>query len=159
MGSTNWRCSSCQYASRSSRIRKSALCVDSCDDRGGCGCIRPLRQERSRSRCSKGNASECSSSSHRLAFPSHRRGRTRVLSLDSSQSTPPFSRFVFDDFGQIPFAEDVRSYKFASLTNYFNVKGGRIESHPYLPTEEHVRAMDDFVDGMDLMDAAEDDNG
>ena len=53
----------------------------------------------------------------------------------------------------------MRSYKFASLTNYFNVKGGRIDSHPYLPTEDHIKAMDDFVDGMDLMDAAEDENG
>lgn len=61
--------------------------------------------------------------------------------------------------GQMPFAEDVRHYKFASMTNYFNVKGGRIESHPYLPTTEHIKAMDSFVDGMDLMDADVDDVG
>ncbi|GAA6059814.1 hypothetical protein JCM10212_003726, partial [Sporobolomyces blumeae] len=55
---------------------------------------------------------------------------------------------------RLPFGEDVRSFSFPSLTNLFNRKGVRIETHPHLPTEEQDRAMDDFVDAMDLNKAA-----
>ncbi|KAH8101566.1 SPOC domain-like protein [Cristinia sonorae] len=58
---------------------------------------------------------------------------------------------------QMPFADDVRKYTFASLDNLISKKGEKITNHPYIPTEEQQRAMDNFVDAMDLMDAGEKD--
>lgn len=55
---------------------------------------------------------------------------------------------------QLPFGEDIRSFEFPSLSNLFNRKGLRIDSHPLLPTKEQDAAMDDFVDAMGLTEAA-----
>lgn len=49
----------------------------------------------------------------------------------------------------------MRKYTFASLDTLVNKKGEILTEHPYLPTEEQLEAMDDFVDAMDLMDAGE----
>lgn len=57
----------------------------------------------------------------------------------------------------MPFADDVRKYTFASLTNLVNKKGEVLTEHPYLPTKEQIEAMESFVDAMDLMDAGEKD--
>lgn len=57
----------------------------------------------------------------------------------------------------MPFADDVRKYTFASLTNLINKKGEEIIEHPYLPADEQMEAMGKFVDAMDLMDAGEKD--
>uniref|UniRef100_A0A8H7Y8Y4 ATP-dependent DNA helicase II subunit 2 n=1 Tax=Psilocybe cubensis TaxID=181762 RepID=A0A8H7Y8Y4_PSICU len=54
-----------------------------------------------------------------------------------------------------PFADDVRKYTFGSLDTLINKKGEVLTEHPYLPTEEQLSAMDDFVDALDLMDAGE----
>ncbi|TFK47939.1 SPOC domain-like protein [Heliocybe sulcata] len=63
-------------------------------------------------------------------------------------------------FVQMPFADDVRKYAFASLETLINKKGEEVLRHPYLPTDEQVEAIDKFVDAMDLMDAGEkDDDG
>ncbi|OSD05649.1 SPOC domain-like protein [Trametes coccinea BRFM310] len=58
---------------------------------------------------------------------------------------------------QMPFAEDVRNFPFASLETLINRKGEVVKEHPYLPTKEQMSAMADFVDAMDLMDAGEKD--
>ncbi|KAI0638826.1 SPOC domain-like protein [Trametes polyzona] len=58
---------------------------------------------------------------------------------------------------QMPFAEDVRNFTFASLENLVNKKGEPVTEHPYLPTNEQLDAMEEFVDAMDLMDAGEKD--
>jgi ATP-dependent DNA helicase 2 subunit 2 len=58
---------------------------------------------------------------------------------------------------QMPFADDVRKYTFASLDNLVNKKGEVVTKHPYIPTEEQQEAMDNFVDAMDLMHAGEKD--
>ncbi|KAF9480417.1 SPOC domain-like protein [Pholiota conissans] len=60
---------------------------------------------------------------------------------------------------QMPFADDVRKYSFASLDHLVNKKGQVISEHPYLPTEKQLAAMDDFVDAMDLMSAGKDEDG
>ncbi|KAH9949516.1 SPOC domain-like protein [Amylocystis lapponica] len=61
---------------------------------------------------------------------------------------------------QMPFAEDVRNFPFASLDRLVTRKGEVLEQHPYLPTTEQMDAMENFVDAMDLMDAGEkDENG
>ena len=57
----------------------------------------------------------------------------------------------------MPFAEDVRRYTFASLDRLLNKKGEPITNHPYLPTDEQLSAMEDFVDAMDLTDAGDKD--
>ena len=57
----------------------------------------------------------------------------------------------------MPFADDVRRYTFASLTNLVNKKGEVLTEHPYLPTKGQIDAMGNFVDAMDLMDAGEKD--
>ena len=57
----------------------------------------------------------------------------------------------------MPFADDVRKYTFASLVNLVSKKGEKITKHPYIPTVEHMEAMDKFVDAMDLMEAGEKD--
>lgn len=57
----------------------------------------------------------------------------------------------------MPFADDVRKYTFASLDKLVNKKGEEITSHPYLPTNVQMKAIDDFVDAMDLMQAGEKD--
>jgi ATP-dependent DNA helicase 2 subunit 2 len=60
----------------------------------------------------------------------------------------------------MPFADDVRKYTFPSLDTLINRKGERVSSHPFLPTDEQLDAMDKFVDAMDLMQAGEkDENG
>lgn len=60
-------------------------------------------------------------------------------------------------WAQMPFADDVRKYTFASLEHLVSKKGEVITEHPYIPTEEQCEAMDAFVDSMDLMDAGEKD--
>ncbi|GAA6052383.1 hypothetical protein JCM3770_000215 [Rhodotorula araucariae] len=54
---------------------------------------------------------------------------------------------------RIPFAEDIRSITFPSLTRLFNRKGLPLKEHKLLPTEEMDNAMGAFVDSMDLTQA------
>jgi ATP-dependent DNA helicase 2 subunit 2 len=58
---------------------------------------------------------------------------------------------------QMPFADDVRKYTFASLDKLVSKTGDIITKHPYIPTKEQQEAMDEFVDAMDLMTAGEKD--
>ncbi|EGN94086.1 hypothetical protein SERLA73DRAFT_114994 [Serpula lacrymans var. lacrymans S7.3] len=58
---------------------------------------------------------------------------------------------------QMPFADDVRKYNFASLDYLMSKKGERIMKHPYIPTDDQLSAMENFVDAMDLMDAGDKD--
>jgi ATP-dependent DNA helicase 2 subunit 2 len=57
----------------------------------------------------------------------------------------------------VPFADDVRKYTFASLDSLVSKKGQTITTHPYIPTDEQLAAMEKFVDAMDLMEAGEKD--
>lgn len=63
----------------------------------------------------------------------------------------------YADDKQMPFADDVRRYTFPSLDRLINKKGQVVTSHPYLPTTEQIAAMENFVDGMDLMHAGDED--
>ncbi|OBZ80021.1 ATP-dependent DNA helicase II subunit 2 [Grifola frondosa] len=58
---------------------------------------------------------------------------------------------------QMPFADDVRSFPFASLDTLITKSGEVLTKHPYLPNEEQMEAMENFVDTMDLMEAGEKD--
>lgn len=60
---------------------------------------------------------------------------------------------------QLPFAEDVRSYKFAPLDRIVTVSGKILKEHRNLPNPSLSAAMSDFVDSMDLSDFGVDDDG
>jgi len=57
----------------------------------------------------------------------------------------------------MPFADDVRHYTFPSLSTLVSRSGEKVTKHPYIPTEEQLEAMDNFVDAMDLMEAGDKD--
>ena len=60
---------------------------------------------------------------------------------------------------QLPFAEDVRQYKFPPLDKVITVSGKEIRVHRNLPSEELQTAMSDYVDSMDLATFGQDDEG
>lgn len=58
---------------------------------------------------------------------------------------------------QLPFAEDVRSYRFPPLDRVTTVSGKIIKEHRNLPSDALSSAMSDYVDGMDLSAFGKDD--
>ena len=60
---------------------------------------------------------------------------------------------------QLPFAEDVRPYKFPPLDRVVTVSGKIITEHRNLPTDDLKSAMSDYVDKMDLSTFGKDDDG
>lgn len=60
---------------------------------------------------------------------------------------------------QLPFAEDVRSYKFPPLDRVITVSGKQIREHRNLPNDALQAAMSDYVDRMDLSHFGKDDEG
>lgn len=57
----------------------------------------------------------------------------------------------------MPFADDIRKFTFRSLDLLVSKKGDVVTKHAHLPTDEQMKAMDAFVDAMDLMDAGDKD--
>jgi len=51
---------------------------------------------------------------------------------------------------QMPFAEDVRSYRFPPLDQVITVSGKIITEHRNLPKDDLLTAMNNYVDQMDL---------
>ena len=60
---------------------------------------------------------------------------------------------------QLPYAEDVRSYKFPPLDRVITVSGKEIREHRNLPNDALSAAMSDYIDRMDLSDLGKDDDG
>lgn len=60
---------------------------------------------------------------------------------------------------QIPFAEDVRSYKFPPLDRVVTVSGKVLNEHRNLPKDALSSAMNDYVDSLDLSNFGTDDDG
>lgn len=60
---------------------------------------------------------------------------------------------------QLPFHEDIRSYKFPPLDRILTVSGKTLHVHRNLPNENLQQAMDDVVDAMDLDGFDRDDQG
>ena len=58
---------------------------------------------------------------------------------------------------KVPFADDVRRYAFPPLEKLVTKKGEVLTEHSYLPTRTQLKAMEKFVDAMDLMDAGDKD--
>ncbi|KIV78563.1 hypothetical protein PV11_06207 [Exophiala sideris] len=51
----------------------------------------------------------------------------------------------------LPFAEDVRSYRFPPLDKVLTVSGKELTEHRNLPSDKLLKSMSDFVDGMSLV--------
>ena len=60
---------------------------------------------------------------------------------------------------QLPFAEDVRDYKFPPLDKVVTISGKILKEHRNLPTDQLNAAMSDYVDRMDLSAFGEDEEG
>ena len=60
---------------------------------------------------------------------------------------------------QLPFAEDLRSYKFPPLDRVVTVSGKVITQHRTIPNDALNSAMSDYVDRMDLSIFGKDDKG
>lgn len=59
----------------------------------------------------------------------------------------------------IPFAEDVRVYRFPPLDRIITTSGATMTKHRNLPSDDLVNAMSDYVDTMDLSTFGKDDDG
>ncbi|KAL2074790.1 hypothetical protein VTL71DRAFT_8569 [Oculimacula yallundae] len=59
----------------------------------------------------------------------------------------------------LPFAEDIRVYRFPPLDKVIGSSGAVITKHRYLPSDELADAMSDYVDSMDISTFGEDDDG
>lgn len=60
---------------------------------------------------------------------------------------------------QLPFAEDVRSYRFPPIDKIATVSGKVLTQHRNLPSEDLSEAMSDFVDSLDISDFDKNDEG
>ncbi|KAK3172414.1 hypothetical protein OEA41_005735 [Lepraria neglecta] len=60
---------------------------------------------------------------------------------------------------QLPFTEDVRSYRFPPLDKVITVSGKEIKEHRNLPDDALSKAMSDYVDRMDLSTFGKGDEG
>ncbi|KAG4440232.1 hypothetical protein IFR05_004311 [Cadophora sp. M221] len=59
----------------------------------------------------------------------------------------------------LPYAEDIRVYRFPPLDKVIGSSGTVITKHRYLPSDELTTAMSDYVDSMDLSTFGQDDDG
>ncbi|KAF7532060.1 hypothetical protein G7054_g8337 [Neopestalotiopsis clavispora] len=59
----------------------------------------------------------------------------------------------------MPFAEDVRQYPFPPLDKVVTVQNNVLTKHRFLPSEDLLEAMDEYVDAMDISTYALDDEG
>lgn len=55
----------------------------------------------------------------------------------------------------LPFAEDIRAYRFPPLDKVLTMSGKTITQHRNLPSDDLLQTMSDFVDGMSLLDNEE----
>ena len=59
----------------------------------------------------------------------------------------------------LPFAEDIRVYRFPTLDRVVTTSGATLAKHRNLPTDDLVDAMSEYVDSMDLSKFGKDDEG
>ncbi|KAF2209263.1 hypothetical protein CERZMDRAFT_113966 [Cercospora zeae-maydis SCOH1-5] len=60
---------------------------------------------------------------------------------------------------ELPFAEDVRNYKFPPLDRVVTVSGRTLKVHRNLPSDDLMHAMSEYVDRMDLSASAKNEDG
>lgn len=86
----------------------------------------------------------------------------RVVKKDMAEPLVTLlSAHIEEDFeclieNQLPFAEDVRSYRFPPLAKVLTVSGKSLSRHRNLPSDELLQSMSDFVDSMGLSTNGED---
>jgi ATP-dependent DNA helicase 2 subunit 2 len=56
----------------------------------------------------------------------------------------------------LPFAEDLRTYRFPPLDRVITTSGTLVDKHRNLPTNDLVHAMSNYVDEMDLAEFGDD---
>jgi ATP-dependent DNA helicase 2 subunit 2 len=59
----------------------------------------------------------------------------------------------------LPFAEDVRVYRFPPLDKVITASGSTLKKHRYLPDDDLSNAMSAYVDSMDLSEAGRGEEG
>jgi ATP-dependent DNA helicase 2 subunit 2 len=59
----------------------------------------------------------------------------------------------------LPFAEDVRLYRFPPLDRVITTSGAVVKTHRNLPNDELLDAMSNYVDSMDLSTFGKDEDG
>ncbi|KAL5343350.1 SPOC like C-terminal domain-containing protein [Aspergillus crustosus] len=88
-----------------------------------------------------------------------------VARLVTKENKPPILVLLAPSIGpeyecllevQLPFAEDVRTYRFPPLDKVITVSGKVVTQHRNLPDDDLKDAMDKYVDSMELMDTDED---
>ncbi|GME54007.1 Ku70/Ku80 arm [Neofusicoccum parvum] len=60
---------------------------------------------------------------------------------------------------ELPFAEDMRGYRFPPLDRVVTVSGKEIHTHKNLPSQDLMKSMSDYIDNMDLSTAGQDEDG
>lgn len=60
---------------------------------------------------------------------------------------------------ELPFAEDIRPYRFPPLDRVVTMSGKVLNQHRNLPSTNLIQAMSDYVDHMDLSSFGKDDEG
>lgn len=60
---------------------------------------------------------------------------------------------------ELPFAEDLRYYKFPPLDRVITISGKKIVEHRNLPSKDLKKAMSEYIDSMDLSDFGRDEEG
>ncbi|KAF1985197.1 putative Ku family DNA helicase [Aulographum hederae CBS 113979] len=60
---------------------------------------------------------------------------------------------------ELPYAEDIRQYKFPPLDKVVTVSGKNPAQHRFLPNDDLLQSMSDYVDRMDLSTFGENDEG
>jgi ATP-dependent DNA helicase 2 subunit 2 len=83
-------------------------------------------------------------------------GKEPVLLLLAPFIEPDYEHLIDVE---LPFAEDMRGYKFAPLDKVVTVSGKNLIQHRNLPSDDLMQAMSDYVDAMDLSTFGKDDEG
>lgn len=60
---------------------------------------------------------------------------------------------------ELPFQEDIRSYRFPPLDHVVTFSGAVLSKHRNLPTDDLTKVMDAYVDNMDLSNFGQDEDG
>lgn len=79
-----------------------------------------------------------------------------LLKILSPEVRPDYECLIENE---LPFAEDVRGYRFPPLDKIVTVSGKILTQHRNLPSDDLVKAMSDFVDHMDLSTLDQDEDG
>lgn len=79
-----------------------------------------------------------------------------LLKILSPEIKPDYECLIENE---LPFAEDVRPYRFPPIDKIVTVSGKVITQHRNLPNNELLKAMSDFVDKMDLSTFDRDESG